>query len=82
MTYLDKFRREHPLMRKRDILMDYCPEDRLIVSAAEDDPDGHASMCPMDDWGETMSCIECWLRPVPQEPPTVGGLTEEGPDRT
>ena len=80
MTYLDKFRREHPLMRKSDILEDYCQEDRLIVSASEDDPDGHAGMCPTDTRGETLSCEECWARQVPEKP--GGGLTEDGPDRT
>lgn len=76
MTWLEKFKREHPLMRKQNIIDDFCPEDRLIVCASEDDPEGRTSMCPVDDRGETLTCEDCWLRKAD------GGLTVEGPDRT
>ena len=79
MTWLEEFKARNPKMSEADIIETYCPEDRLIVCASEDDPEGRTSMCPVCPNGETLTCEECWARRMPEKP---GGLTETGPDRT
>ena len=77
MTYLDRFKREHPTL-DADYIMDmYCPDDKLVSMICEG-TDG------------LPECRKCWLRQVPDDDITVAGpvyepdagLSETGPDRT
>ena len=81
MTYLERFKGEHPDLDEEYIVEMYCPTDGLV-----------SMMCPSDAKGNRMECEECWHREVPDEDITVAepvydpdmpaGLTVDGPDRT
>ena len=53
MTWLEKFKAEHPALSEEYIEEEYCPTDGLV------------SMCPVDERGETLDCAECWRREIP-----------------
>ena len=61
MTWLEKFREEHPKMTDEEIMDDYCPVDGLV------------GMCPLFD-GE-VDCRKCWMRPADTESDGEPGST-------
>lgn len=78
MTWLEKFREDHPTLTDAEIMDDYCPVDGLV------------GMCPTFDG--KVDCEKCWKRPADDDDITVAGpvyepdpdagLSETGPDRT
>jgi len=54
MTWLDKFKADHPTLSDEYIIDEYCPDDGLV------------SNCPLFD-GEP-DCEKCWRRPAPEKP--------------
>jgi len=72
MTWLDKFKADHPTLDDDYIMDMYCPDDKLVSMICEES-DG------------LPECRKCWLRQVPEPvEATIGrpGETTEGPDRT
>lgn len=53
MTWLEKFKEEHPTLTEGYIIAEFCPEDGLV------------GMCPEID-GE-VDCIKCWNRQMPED---------------
>ena len=51
MTWLEKFKADHPTLTDEEIMDEYCPDDGLV------------SFCPL--FGGVPDCRKCWLRPVP-----------------
>lgn len=55
MTWLEKFKADHPTLTEGYIIAEFCPEDGLV------------SMCPSDSAGNVLECEECWNRQMPED---------------
>ena len=55
MTWLEKFKADHPTLTEGYIIAEFCPTDGLV------------SMCPSDSAGNVLECEECWNRQMPEE---------------
>lgn len=67
MTWLEKFKAEHPTLADEYIMDEFCPDDGLV------------SNCPLFD-GE-VDCRKCWMRTVEPDAEPAEGMTQDGPDR-
>ena len=55
MTWLEKFKADHPTLAEGYIIAEFCPEDGLV------------GKCPEDGTGNVLECEECWNRQMPED---------------
>lgn len=55
MTWMDQFKSEHPDLAESYIVAEFCPTDGMVAP------------CPTDDRGETLECVDCWYRQIPEK---------------
>ena len=54
MTWMDQFKSEHPDLAESYIVAEFCPTDGMVAP------------CPTDDRSETLECVDCWYRQIPE----------------